>query len=101
NYFNQFEQQFRSSQNNYQRYQQTVHPDPRAQLQNAYRVLGLAPTADDAEVKKAYRRLMSRHHPDKLMAKGLSPEMIKMATQKTQQIKSAYEQISESRKVHA
>nr|WP_309567569.1 hypothetical protein [Coxiella-like endosymbiont] len=36
---------------------------------------------------------MSQHHPDKLIAKGLPPEMIKMATQKTQQIKNAYEQI--------
>ena len=36
---------------------------------------------------------MSQHHPDKLVAKGLPEEMIKMATEKTQEIKSAYELI--------
>ena len=40
---------------------------------------------------------MSQHHPDKLYAKGLPEEMIKLATEKTQQIKSAYEQIMASR----
>jgi DnaJ like chaperone protein len=99
-HFNQFEQRYRAEQN-YQRYQQQPRPDPYAQLNNAYQVLGLPRSANDAEIKKAYRRLMSRHHPDKLMAKGLPPEMIKMATQKTQQIKSAYEQICKARKVHA
>lgn len=99
-HFNQFEQRFRAEQN-YQRYQQQSRPDPQAQLTQAYQVLGLTASADEAEIKKAYRRLMSRHHPDKLMAKGLPPEMIKMATQKTQQIKSAYEQVCKARKVHA
>nr|WP_304985623.1 DnaJ domain-containing protein [Coxiella-like endosymbiont] len=33
----------------------------------------------DSEIKKTYRRLMSQHHPDKLMAKRLLPEMIKLA----------------------
>jgi len=60
-------------------------------------VLGIDKTASDAEVKKAYRRLMSQHHPDKLIAKGLPEEMIKLATEKTQKIKAAYEQIKKSR----
>ena len=58
---------------------------------------GITASASDTEVKKAYRRLMNQHHPDKLMSKGLPPEMLKMATQKTQQIKSAYEQIRKAR----
>jgi len=40
---------------------------------------------------------MSQHHPDKLVAKGLPEELIKDATEKTQQIKDAYEQIKDSR----
>jgi DnaJ like chaperone protein len=40
---------------------------------------------------------MSQHHPDKLIAKGLPDERIKFATEKTQEIKAAYEQIKESR----
>ena len=69
----------------------------RAPLSSAYKVLGIDKGASDAEVKKAYRRLMSQHHPDKLIARGLPEEMIKLATEKTQQIKAAYEQIKESR----
>lgn len=103
-YFHQLEQRFRAGQN-YQRYQQNsrqyTQQDSRSYLRNAYQILGLTESANDFEIKKAYRRLMSQHHPDKLMAKGLPPEMIKMATQKTQQIKSAYEQIRQARKVHA
>ena len=68
-----------------------------APLSSAYKVLGIDKGASDAEVKKAYRRLMSQHHPDKLIARGLPEEMIKLATEKTQQIKAAYEQIKESR----
>jgi len=66
-------------------------------LAEAYAVLGLTAQADDDEVKKAYRRLMNQNHPDKLMAKGLPAEMLKIATRKTQQIKQAYEQIKQAR----
>lgn len=68
-----------------------------SKLEDAYAVLGVSGTADDAEVKKAYRRLMSQHHPDKLVAKGLPEEMMQMAKQKTQQIRKAYETIREIR----
>ena len=66
-------------------------------LSEAYAVLGVSPDASDAEVKKAYRRLMNRHHPDKLVARGLPEEMVKMATEKTQEIKAAYETIRRAR----
>ena len=67
-------------------------------LEDAYQVLGVESSASDAEVKTAYRRLMSRHHPDKLVAKGLPEEMMKLATEKTKEIQSAWEQIREYRK---
>ncbi len=98
--FSQFEQQQRAEQS-YQRYQYRHHhqaTNPRAHLGDAYRMLGVSSSASDSEVKKAYRRLMSQHHPDKLIAKGVPPEMVKLATQKTQQIKQAYEQICKARK---
>jgi len=66
-------------------------------LPDAYAIVGVEKSVSDADLKKAYRRLMSQHHPDKLVAKGLPDEMIKDATAKTQQIKSAYELIRESR----
>jgi len=73
---------------------------PQAQqipIEDAYAMLGVTRSVSDTELKKSYRRLMSQHHPDKLVAKGLPDEMIKDATEKTQQIKSAYERIRESR----
>ncbi|MFW2372175.1 MAG: co-chaperone DjlA [Gammaproteobacteria bacterium] len=69
----------------------------RATLEDAYKVLGVSSDLSDSELKKAYRRLMSQHHPDKLVAKGLPEEMIRIATEKTQEIKAAYEQIKHSR----
>ncbi len=57
----------------------------------AYEILNIDKNASAAEIKKAYRRLMSQHHPDKLVSKGLPDEMIELATQKTQEIRKAYE----------
>ena len=74
-----------------------TYSSERQSLPEAYKILGVDRSASGAEVKKAYRRLMSQHHPDKLIAKGLPEEMIKLATEKTQTIKAAYEQIKESR----
>jgi len=66
-------------------------------LDDAYKILDVSKNATDAEVKKAYRRLMSQHHPDKLVAKGLPEEMMKIATEKTHEIRSAYELIKTDR----
>ena len=71
--------------------------NPTANIDSAYTVLGVYPTADDSEVKRAYRRLMSQHHPDKLVAKGLPEEMMKLATERSQEIRRAYERVMEAR----
>jgi DnaJ like chaperone protein len=63
----------------------------------AYNVLGLTSSATDAEVTKAYRRLMNQNHPDKLVARGLPESMIKVAEEKTRQILAAYEVLREAR----
>lgn len=67
-------------------------------LTDAYAILEVKATASDTEIKKAYRRLISQHHPDKLVAKGLPEEMMTLAKEKTQQIRKAYETISAARK---
>ncbi|MGH8548590.1 MAG: co-chaperone DjlA [Methylococcales bacterium] len=66
-------------------------------IDDAYAVLGLRPSASDGDIKKAYRRLMSQNHPDKLVSKGLPEEMIQIATEKTRKIRKAYELIREKR----
>jgi len=98
--FNHFEQRYRAEQN-YRQYQHREQPrqNPRQHLHDAYKILDVSSTASVADIKKAYRRQMSKNHPDKLIAKGLPPEMIKVATQKTQQIKSAYETIKQARNI--
>ena len=65
--------------------------------EEAFALLGLKPTATNAEIKKSYRRLMSQHHPDKLVSKGLPEEMIDLATEKTQAIGKAYQVLKEVR----
>ncbi len=66
-------------------------------LADAYGVIGVSPDASDAEVKKAWRKLMSQHHPDKLIAKGLPEDMVQLAKEKTQEIQAAYDRIKAAR----
>jgi DnaJ like chaperone protein len=69
----------------------------RDELQDAYSVLGVQATATDTDVTKAYRRLMSQNHPDKMAANGLPESMKAAAEEKTKQIRAAYDVIRESR----
>ena len=62
-------------------------------LEDACNVLGVKPNDEPTTIKRAYRKLMSEHHPDKLVAKGLPPEMMQMAKQKAQEIQKAYDLI--------
>jgi DnaJ like chaperone protein len=73
--------------------------DAAQQLGEAYRVLETPATANDEEVVKAYRRQLSRHHPDKLKANGLPDSMIEHAKERTQQIIEAYDLIRVQRRL--
>ncbi|TNH04108.1 co-chaperone DjlA [Testudinibacter sp. TR-2022] len=66
-------------------------------LQAAYQVLGVAADDEQLNVKRAYRKLMNEYHPDKLVAKGLPPEMMEMAKEKAQKIQAAYDLICKSK----
>jgi DnaJ like chaperone protein len=102
--FRRLEQMIRAEQH-YSRYgagagreRQRPQPEQMA-VRDAYAILNLSPDASDKQVKQNYRRLMSQHHPDKLVAKGLPEEMMKMAAQKTDEIRKAYERIKQARKM--
>ena len=69
-----------------------------SQLEDAYKALGVTSKNTDSEIKKAYRKLLSENHPDKLMGQGMPDDMIKLATERTQEIRKAYELIQQSRK---
>lgn len=71
---------------------------PGTSLSNAYQALGVSETASDKEIKRAYRKLMSENHPDKLIARGVPEDMIKIATEKSQDISGAYDMIRKNRK---
>lgn len=61
----------------------------------AYKALEIEPTASEDEIKKAYRRMAMKFHPDKV--NNLGEEMKKSATEKFRTINEAYETIKKSR----
>ena len=69
-----------------------------SQLDAAYKALGVSADDTDSDIKKVYRKLVSENHPDKLIGQGMPDDMIKLATERTQEIRKAYELIQASRK---
>lgn len=89
-YYQQSGSYHQQSQGGYQgSYQQSAQPS----IEAAYTVLGVTAQDDQNTVKRAYRKLMNEHHPDKLAAKGLPDEMMELAKEKAQQIQAAYDLI--------
>ena len=61
----------------------------------AYTVLEITPDANDDELKKAYREMAKKHHPD--MVAQLGDDIKRAATEKFQKINAAYEEIKKQR----
>jgi len=70
-----------------------------AALDEAYKALGVTKDSTDAEIKRAYRKLMSQYHPDKLIGQGMPTDMIAMATEKAKEIQHAHDLIKKSRNI--
>ena len=66
-------------------------------IEDAYKILGVSPNDDEKTVKRAYKKRMSEHHPDKLAAKGLPEAAMEIAKQKTQSIQAAYTLIRDAK----
>lgn len=62
----------------------------------ALALLGLNSDATQRDIKVAYRKLMSQHHPDKLVSQGLPKHMMELAVKKSQDIQAAYEYLKKS-----
>ncbi len=89
-------QQGRYRQRHQQGRQQNQYADSssysaKAELEDAFKILGIKEGDDSKLIKKAYRKQMSMHHPDKVASKGLPAQALELAKQKAQDIQAAYE----------
>ena len=81
--------QFESMMNNLQ---------PQNTLEEAYKILGVQESDDLTTIKKAYRKLVRKYHPDIIKSQGKDESYMQEATIKTQEINSAYEMIKDAKK---
>ncbi|WP_028238098.1 DnaJ domain-containing protein [Stutzerimonas azotifigens] len=77
----------------------TEAPAPRGggAYHEALGLLGVRHDSDPAVIKRAYRRLLSRHHPDKLAGAGASAAEVREATERTRELQKAYNLVRERR----
>jgi DnaJ like chaperone protein len=81
-----------SGSGSYQQVPRQVHS-----IQQDYASLGLKPDASAQDIKRAYRKLVSQYHPDKLVSQGLPEEMMEMSRRRVREINAAYDRIKASR----
>lgn len=90
--------QYRQQNGRQSGYQYSTSQSRAVPLDAAYKALGVEASVSDAELKRAYRKLMSQYHPDKLIAQGVPEDMVRLGTEKAQEIQAAYDLIVNSRK---
>lgn len=76
---------------------QSTQQSPASALADAYKALGVTKDNTDQQIKRAYRKLMSQYHPDKLIGQGLPEDMIAVATEQAKEIQVAYDLIKKQR----
>jgi DnaJ like chaperone protein len=66
-------------------------------LAQDFATLGLPATAGEAEIKRAYRKLISQYHPDRLVSRGLPEGMMEKAKDRVREINAAYDRLKQAR----
>ena len=84
--------------NNFKQYYSQKQASTQMNLENAYKVLAVDSSISDGELKKVYRSLVKKYHPDIITGQGAEQSIIDEATTKLQEINEAYDIIKESRK---
>jgi len=74
-------------------------PPPQDRLNDAYTALGVTPESTNAEIKRAYRKLISENHPDKLASRGLPDSMRPVAEERSRELNAAYDLLKEARTI--
>ncbi len=67
------------------------------EFKDYYKILGISKSASSDDIKKAYRKLAQKYHPDKYLSKELPDDFIELANEKSKKIKDAYEKIKKIR----
>nr|WP_303831155.1 co-chaperone DjlA [Snodgrassella alvi] len=92
-------QQYQQQQKQYQqqqRHNQQQQPEEPFGT-DPYLVLGISAKSSPQEIKQAYRRLMNKYHPDKLIKQNLSETEMQRATEHAQRIQAAYAYVKQLR----
>jgi DnaJ like chaperone protein len=70
-----------------------------ARVRHAYDALGVNADASNDDVKKAYRRLMNKNHPDKIAGSNPAPDVVQEAERRTREVRRAYELLKARRSI--
>ncbi len=89
--------QSNTSKNNF--YNQPKYRNPA--LEDAYQALGVNSSMTEMEIRRAYQKLVSQFHPDKLTGQGMPPDFINAATERFKKIQAAYEFLKKYRSIYS
>ena len=70
-----------------------------ARVRGAYEALGVSPDVSNDDIKKAYRRLMNKNHPDKIAGSNPEADVIAEAERRTREVRGAYEMLKARRSI--
>jgi DnaJ like chaperone protein len=70
-------------------------------LHKAYKILGVTTEMTEDEIRRAYKKLASQLHPDKLMSQGLAQEQMHIATERFKRVQAAYSFIKKHRSIYS